>query len=103
MKNLVMLAALETVPGTKSMLFSMSAFPVAPTHVPLLSLMSNDIPGRPLRLYFSRRDCSARFLGCNLLLSDHGVGPPIERVCMICGFLHDKPIIVVTVITNHIF
>src|SRR3954465_10309501 len=88
-KNLVMLAAFEIVPGVKSTLFSISALPAEPIHVPLLSLINNEIPGRALPRYFSSRAFNAAFFGWWLLLSVHGQGSPMERVCSICAFLHE--------------
>ena len=58
-----MLAALETVPGTKSILFCISALPVAPTQVPFASFIKSEIPGNPLSRYFSSNALKAVFLG----------------------------------------
>src|SRR6218665_1247148 len=76
---LVMLAALDTVPGTKSILFLISALPEAPIHVPLASFIKREMPGNPSFLYFSNKLLKAAFLGCRLLLSAHGqAGPACE-------------------------
>jgi len=85
-----MLAAFETVPGTKSMLFTRSALPVAPIHVPFLSFTKSEIPGKPLILYFSNNPLNEAFLGCRLLLSLLGGATPMLLVETIWAFWQAK-------------
>src|SRR6187549_4040685 len=85
-----MLAAFETVPGTKSILLERSALPLALTHVPLASDTNKEIPGKPFLWYLSSKALRAAFLGCLLLLSGHGIAWPIERVSPTCSFLQER-------------
>src|SRR6185312_1534718 len=87
-RSLVMLAAFETVPGTKSILLAMSALPAAPIHVPFRSFTNNEIPGNPFFVYFSSNAFNAAFFGWRLLLSVHEASGPTLLVSVICAFLH---------------
>src|SRR5687767_15004764 len=89
-KNLVMLAALETVPGTKSISLERSALPLALVHVPLASVTNTEIPGNPFLWYLSSKADSAACLGCLLLLSGHGIVSPIALVVPICSFVQER-------------
>src|SRR5438309_10125056 len=85
-----MLAALETVDGVNGTFFSMSAFPILPTHVPLASFTKSDMPGSPFNLYFSSRALNCSFFGCRSLLSCQGIPGAVFCVCSINSFLQDK-------------